>query len=180
MTARATMSPCCMQRSASSRAHYFLWTPDGNKKLALPAKADIDGLLDNQLIVTLNQDWKPDGLDTTFPQGSVISLNLDAVRQDPVHLKPTAIFTPSAVEFAQEVQTTRDHLVLTTLEHVQGRAYIYTPSARANGREEAGCAGQPDGGHLATRRRRRPVSFSKSRASSPRRRFCSAIPRRNR
>ena len=105
---------------------YFLWTPDGNKKLALPAKAEVDGLLDNQLIVTLNQDWKPDGLDTTFPTGSVISLDIDAVRQDPVHLKPTVIFTPSAVEFAQEVQTTRDHLVLTTLEHVQGRAYIYT------------------------------------------------------
>ena len=108
----------------------FLWTPDGNKKLALPAKADVNGLLDNQLIVTLNQDWKPDGLETTFPTGSVVSLDMNAVRQDPAHLKPTAIFTPTAVEFAQEVQATRDHLVLTSLEHVQGRAYIYSRSAK--------------------------------------------------
>jgi prolyl oligopeptidase len=109
---------------------YFLWSPDGNQKLALPAKTDLNGLLDNQLIVTLNQDWKPEGLETTFPTGSVVSLDMTAVRQDPVHLKPAAIFTPTAVEFAQEVQATRDHLVLTTLEHVQGRAYIYSRSAK--------------------------------------------------
>ena len=112
---------------------YFLWAPDGNQKLALPAKADVDGLLDNQLIVTLNQDWKPDGLETTFPTGSVVSLDMNVVRQDPARLKPTAIFTPSATEFAQEVQATRDHLVMTTLEHVQGRAYIYSRSAKVNG-----------------------------------------------
>jgi prolyl oligopeptidase len=108
---------------------YFLWTPPGNRKLSLPGKVEVEGLLDNQLIVTLNQDWKPDGLDNTFPQGSVVSLDMTAVRKDPEHLQPTVIFTPSKVEFAQEVQTTRDHLVLTTLEHVQGRAYIYTRSA---------------------------------------------------
>jgi prolyl oligopeptidase len=109
---------------------YFLWTPAGNKTLALPGKAEVEGLLDNQLIVTLNQDWKPEGLDTTFPTGSVISLDMEAVAQDAAHMKPTAIFTPSAVEFAQEVQATRGHLLLTTLEHVQGRAYTYTRSAR--------------------------------------------------
>ena len=136
-------------------------------------KQTYEGLLDNQLIVTLNQDWKPDGLDKTFPQGSVISLDLDAVKQDPAHLKPTTIFTPSAVEFAQEVQTTRDHLVLTTLEHVQGRAYIYTLSA--GGRmdaEEARCAGQPNGGYRCPRKAPTTAFFSKSRDFSLRPRCC--------
>jgi prolyl oligopeptidase len=109
-------------------SEYFLWTPGGNKKLALPQKVDVNGLLDNQLIVTLNQDWKPS--ETMFPMGSVIALDMDAVKQDPGNLKPAQIFTPSAVEFAQEVQTTRGHLLLTTLEHVRGRAYVYTRSAK--------------------------------------------------
>ena len=109
-------------------SEYFLWTTGGNKKLALPRKVDVNGLLDNQLIVTLNQDWKPS--ETIIPMGSVISLDMDAVKQDPENLKPTQVFTPSAVEFAQEVQTTRGHLLLTTLEHVRGRAYIYTRSAK--------------------------------------------------
>jgi prolyl oligopeptidase len=108
----------------------FLRTSNGNKKLALPKKVDVDGLLDNQLIVTLNEPWKPEGLETTFPTGAVVSLDMNAVNQDPVHLKPMVIFTPSAVEFALEVQPTRDHLLMTTLEHVQGRAYVYSLNAQ--------------------------------------------------
>src|ERR1700678_1794435 len=103
-----------------------LLTPSGPSRIALPPKVDLNGLLDNQLIVTLNQDWKPEGLDTTFAQGAVVSLDLDAVKKDPLHLKPTIVFKPTAAEFAQEAATTRNHLLVTTLEHVQGRAYVYT------------------------------------------------------
>jgi prolyl oligopeptidase len=103
-----------------------LLMPSGPSRIALPPKVDLDGLLDNQLIVTLNQDWKPEGLNTTFAQGSVVSFDLDAVKKDPLHLKPTIVFAPTAAEFAQEATTTRNHLLVTTLEHVQGRAYVYT------------------------------------------------------
>jgi prolyl oligopeptidase len=103
-----------------------LLTPSGPSRIALPAKIDLNGLLEDQLIVTLNQDWKPEGLTTTFAQGSVVSLDLDAVKKDPLHLKPTIVFAPTTNEFAQEAATTRNHLLVTTLEHVQGRAYIYT------------------------------------------------------
>jgi prolyl oligopeptidase len=108
-----------------------LLTPTGPRLIALPPKADVNGLLDNQLIVTLNQNWKPEGLDTTFAQGSVVSLDLDAVRKDPLHLKPTIVFTPTAEEFTQEAAITRNHLIIPTLEHVQGRAYVYTRDANA-------------------------------------------------
>lgn len=107
---------------------YFLFLPGGNKKLALPGKSEVEGLLDNQLIVMLNQASKPEGQDTTFPSGSVVSVDANAATHDPVHLKPVAVFTPSAVEFAQEARPTRGHLLLTTLEHVQGRAYVFTHS----------------------------------------------------
>ena len=107
-------------------SEYLILTPKGPVHLALPGKSDLDGLLHGQLIVTLNEAWKPDGLDKTFPQGSVISLALDAVLKDPQHLKPTIVFTPSATEFVQEVSTTKNYLILTTLENVQGRASVYT------------------------------------------------------
>ncbi len=102
-----------------------LLTPGGAKRVALPGKADGNGLLAGQLIVTLNEDWKPEGSDTKFVQGSIISLDLEAVKKDPVHLKPTVVFAPTATEFAQSVETTKDRLLVTTLEHVQGRAYSY-------------------------------------------------------
>jgi prolyl oligopeptidase len=61
-----------LQSSANFFEHdYFLFAPAGNKKLALPGKSEIEGLLDNQLIVMLNQPWKPEGLENTFPSGYV-------------------------------------------------------------------------------------------------------------
>ncbi len=109
-------------------AEISLLTPKGTQKLGLPGKCEIDGLLDGHVIVTLNEDWKPAGLDRTFAQGSVVAMDLDAVKKDPAHLKPTIVFQPTAQEFSQEVSVTRTKLLLTTLEHVQGRAYVYRVS----------------------------------------------------
>ncbi len=111
-------------------SEYMLWNHGAIQKLALPHKAEPSGLLDNQLIVALNEDWKPEGLETTFPQGSIVAIDMDAATKDPAHLKPTTIFTPSAVEFEQQMVTTRNCLLVTTLENVQGRAYVYTRDAK--------------------------------------------------
>jgi prolyl oligopeptidase len=106
-----------------------LVTSDGVKHIALPSKVEINALLHGQLIVTLNEDWKPDGQTASFVQGSVVSLDLAALKKDPLHLKPTIVFAPSAVEFAQHVEATKNSLLLTTLENVQGRAYVYSRDA---------------------------------------------------
>jgi prolyl oligopeptidase len=107
-----------------------LYTPEGPRKISIPGKSDMHGMLDGPIILELNEDWKPEGLATTFKQGSFVALDLDAVKKDPVHLKPTVIFTPTAEEFGQEAAVTKNHLILTTLDHVQGRAYVYTRSPK--------------------------------------------------
>jgi prolyl oligopeptidase len=106
-----------------------LLTPAGAERIGLPGKAEINGLLEGQIIVTLNQDWQPVGQQTNLVQGSIVSLNLKDVERDPLHLKPTVVFTPTTLEFAESVDTTKDRLLLTTLEHVQGRAYSYSFAA---------------------------------------------------
>jgi prolyl oligopeptidase len=105
---------------------YYFVLASGTKKLGLPLKANIRGLQDNQLVISLEEQWTPAGQTKSYPQGAVVSLNLDAVKADPAHLKPTVLFAPTAQEFAQQVATTKNHVLLTTLEHVQGRAYVYT------------------------------------------------------
>jgi prolyl oligopeptidase len=115
-----TRNPTFFEREVS------LLTPDGPRRVALPGKVELNGMLDGQVIVTLNQDWTPSGLTTKFVQGSVVSFDLDALRKDPSQLKPAIVFAPTATEFAQVVDKTRNHLLLTTLENVQGRAYVYS------------------------------------------------------
>ncbi|HWD38568.1 MAG TPA: prolyl oligopeptidase family serine peptidase, partial [Fimbriimonas sp.] len=102
----------------------FVWNAGKATKLAIPAKCDIDGLVKNQLVISINQDWKPQGAKAGFRQGSVLSLSLDDIRRDPTHLKPAVVFAPTATEFPQSVSVTKNKLLLLTLDRVQGRAYI--------------------------------------------------------
>ena len=106
-----------------------LLTPEGIKPIALPGKSELNGLLDGRLIVTLNEDWKP-GNGESYPQGSIVALDLEALKKDPAHLKPATVFAPTAQEFEQSVSVTKNHLLITTLEHVQGRVYVYTASKK--------------------------------------------------
>jgi prolyl oligopeptidase len=113
-------------------AELYLLLPSGLTQMHLPSKFELDALEDNQLLIGLDEDWTPDGQTRSIPQGSVISLDMAAVAADPVHLKPTMLFAPTSREFAQQVAATRNHVLLTTLENVQGRAYIYTHSKDGN------------------------------------------------
>ena len=121
-------SPFLLRKVSFFSNEYYLLTPEGPKQLGLPSKADLDGLLDGQIIATINEDWKPEGSTTTFAQGSVLSFDLESAAKDPIHLKPVVVFAPTPQEFAQDVSITRNHLLLTTLENVQGRVYEYTLS----------------------------------------------------
>jgi prolyl oligopeptidase len=116
-----------VERNKTTFEHeWYLLLSSGPKKLELPMKAELEGLQDNQLLVSLNEDWIPAGQGKIYPQGSVVSLDLVAAKADPVHLKPAVLFAPTAQEFAQQVATTKNHVLLTTLEDVQGRVYVYT------------------------------------------------------
>jgi prolyl oligopeptidase len=105
---------------------WFLLEPQGPVRIALPAKSGSPDLLDGQILVSLNEDWKPAGQGTEFLKGTIVSLSLEAVKKDPVHLKPVVVFAPTATEFSQGFTTTKNKMLLTTLDNVQGRVYAYS------------------------------------------------------
>ena len=105
---------------------WYLVVPGGTRKLSLPAKSSIGGLIDNQLIVTLREAWTPEGSKIHYAEGTVLTIDADAAKQDPLHLKPEVLFAPTSREFAQQAATTSHHVLLTTLSNVQGRAYVCT------------------------------------------------------
>jgi prolyl oligopeptidase len=104
----------------------FLLGPNGPAKLNLPMKAELVALLDGRLIVSLHEDWKRAGQET-LPQGSLVSLELAALTADPQHLQPALIYAPAAREAFVEAGATRGHLLVHSLDNVNGRAYSYTP-----------------------------------------------------
>jgi prolyl oligopeptidase len=123
-------APMVMRGISFFEGEISLITPNGATRIGLPGKSTVNGLLDGQVIVTIDEDWKPQGQDGKIVQGSVVSLDLEAVKKDPLHLKPSVVFAPSATEFAQRVAITRNCLLLTTLQNVQGRLYSYVLGAK--------------------------------------------------
>ena len=111
---------------------FYVLLDSGVKQLSIPEKADVHGLVDGQLIVELDEDWTPEGSTQKYPGGTIVSLALGDVRQDPVRLKPAIVFSPTAREFAQEMRATKNYLLMTTLNNVQGRVYVYTHAANGS------------------------------------------------
>ena len=102
-------------------------TTRGIERLAIPPKSSVTGVMDGRLLVELREDWTPKPGAILYRQGSLLELRLAEVMKDPSRLRPAIIFEPTDQEFLQESATTRDRLLVTTLAHVQGRAYVYTP-----------------------------------------------------
>ena len=94
-------------------------------RLALPPKADMEGMVGNQVLVSLRQDWTVG--DTVFHTGSLVSLDADEMMRDPERLRPTVVYAPGPQEALQSVMTTRDRVIVTSLYDVNGRATVYTP-----------------------------------------------------
>ncbi len=107
--------------------HYLL-TDHGVERLALPAKSTVNDLVEGRLIVSVRQDWTPTPGAAVIAAGSVVSLDLTAALADPDHLAPTLVWSPGPKEALTEVAATKTRLVLTSLDNVSGRAYVFTPS----------------------------------------------------
>jgi len=108
----------------------FVQTPSGLQQLTIPSKASVAGLIDGRVLLSIEQDWTPAGSKQSFVQGSVLEMSLKELLADPAHLKPKVVFAPTAQEFLDSADTTKTRLLITTLNHVRGRAYVYTPTEK--------------------------------------------------
>jgi len=111
----------------------FRWlvqTPSGLKEIGMPLKATPDGLLEGRLLFEIHEDWTPAPGGPAYAQGSLLSVRIADLLRDPAHLHPDVVFAPTSDEFLNEVATTRSHIIVTTLKHVLGQAYVYAPSGR--------------------------------------------------
>jgi prolyl oligopeptidase len=111
-------------------AEEFLRTPNGVEKLNLPQKIEVQGLVNDELLIKLDQDWNAGR--TSFKQGSLIEIPLSGALANPTNLSPQLVYAPSARESLDGVGITKGDLILSVLDNVRGRAYVYTPASGAS------------------------------------------------
>jgi prolyl oligopeptidase len=101
---------------------YTMLINDRPVKLNLPAKSSPAGIVDGRVLVSLDQDWQAaPGL--AFKADSLISYDLAEWRSDPNSARPSLVWEPGARQTLGGVATTRDALIVTTLDNVRGRAF---------------------------------------------------------
>jgi len=104
----------------------YVLTPKGALRLAIPNKASVDELIAGRVVIKTEEDWTAGG--KTVPAGSLAWVPLAALKADPSHLKPSLIYSPGPREALEGSSATRDKLLVTVLDNVKSRAYVYTPT----------------------------------------------------
>jgi prolyl oligopeptidase len=104
----------------------YVLTPGGAERLNMPAKADVVALVDGRVIVSLREAWAADG--QSLPAGALVQVDLQDALDDPGHLKPAPVWQPGPRDSLREVRTTRDKLLIATLDNVRGRAWVLSPT----------------------------------------------------
>jgi len=103
------------------RSAWFRVTPAGVKKLALPEKIEISGLLHNKLAVKLDEAWVRPGA-APIPAGSLAVLDMSRP-----NAAPEQVFVPGPRQSLDTVAVTRDKLVAAMYDNVRGRILAFTP-----------------------------------------------------
>lgn len=116
-----------MRPLSTFEAEFYLVTPAGVRRLNVPLESQPSALVAGRLLFNLQKSWSVDG--STFPQGSLVSIDLAAATADPANVKPALVYAPGPRESLDDVEQTSSRLLLTTYDNVRGRAWIYSPIA---------------------------------------------------
>ncbi len=103
-------------------------TPAGVKKLPLPAKSTVQGLVGGQLIFTIEQAWTPRAGGPSFPQGALMAADLDELVSGGA-TSATILFAPGLRESIEQVAISRSRVLVAAYEDVKGRGLVFARGA---------------------------------------------------
>ncbi|MBV9402216.1 MAG: S9 family peptidase, partial [Candidatus Eremiobacteraeota bacterium] len=113
-------------------SEYYIEAPGGLRKLNIPAKSDVSGLVHGRMLLTLNEDWNPQG--QLFHAGSLAAVSLNDALTSPSNLHPTLVWAPQPREALESTAVTKNTVLIALLRNVRGRALVYTPTGVAGWR----------------------------------------------
>jgi prolyl oligopeptidase len=109
--------------------HYatHLVGPRGTRQLGLPPKSAIVGLVAGRAVVRLDEAWQHGA--ATLPAGSLAAFDLAAAERTPADPAPTLVWAPGPRDALESADTTKDRLLVATLDNVRGRVWSFAPTA---------------------------------------------------
>ncbi len=119
------------------RGTTYIIRDDKLVKLEIPEDADFQGVFKKQLLVSLRTDWTAGG--QTYPQDALIAIDLDTFMGGGRDF--TILFKPEERVALGSVSSTKNYLLVTTLDNVKSRLYRHTFSGKDWKSEEVALPG---------------------------------------
>jgi prolyl oligopeptidase len=101
------------------KGHHYLVLGDRKVKLDLPIDVKFRGFFKDHLLISLRSDWTV--AESTYLQDSLLAIDLDDFLAGSRQFE--VLFEPSERVSLSGVSTTRDSLILSTLDNVRGRLH---------------------------------------------------------
>ena len=99
-------------------------TPQGVKKLPLPQKSTVQGLVGGELIFTIEQAWTPDAGGPTYAQGALLAADFDELVAGGAR-SAVVLFAPGPRESIEQVAISRSRVLVAAYENVKGRGLVF-------------------------------------------------------
>ena len=128
------------------RGSYYLMLDGRKVRLDLPEDVSFKGLFKDHLLISLRSDWEVGG--RSYPQDALLAIGLDDFLEGGREFD--TLFEPTERSSLKSVSTTRDSLLLATLENVRGRVYRLRLKDEKWEREEIALPGAGSASFAAT------------------------------
>lgn len=110
----------------------YWWLPDDGSdpvRYPLPPKVDLEGLYRGHILLSLKQDWKPDGQETGFRNGDLLAFELQPFLETGELPEVELVFRPDETQAVNYVTFAKDAALLSINENVVGKIFRIDPGA---------------------------------------------------
>ncbi len=117
----------------------YWWLPDGEADAVqwpVPPKSSLTGVYKGRMLVSLKQDWAPEGASDGFRSGDLVAFDLDTFLQTRTLPEVTLVFRPNERQAINRVAISKSAALLSINDNVVGRILRLEPG-------EAGWTTQP-------------------------------------
>ncbi len=130
-------------------SEHFIETETGLKKLPFPLKASLQGLVQKQVVISIEEDWTWQG--RSWAKGALLSFNLADLKSDPASAAATLIYAPGPRESIEQVSSSRNRLLVAVYENVKGGLYAFRFDGKKWGRQKLNLPANASIGVVSTR-----------------------------
>ncbi|MBN9318486.1 MAG: S9 family peptidase [Caulobacterales bacterium] len=103
-------------------SEFYLLGAAAPVKLPLPLRSSLKGLIDGQMVFSLEQDWPEQNLKS----GDLAAYDLAALKAAPASAKPTLILRPTARQSVEGTAISHGKLAVSLYDNVRGALRVYS------------------------------------------------------